>query len=155
MLFRSNRQPFIMEPIICASRGRNPNYPKSRKVGLPIKQMLEIKPDGLSNTLTTVQKDNLVIMQADGIYTNVSDNFQHGPLKDVSRTIKAINHDSGVMLNNSAIRKLTPLECWRLMGFDDEDFYRAAKVNSNSQLYKQAGNSIVVNVLVAIFKQFL
>ena len=41
------------------------------------------------------------------------------------------------------------------MGFDDEDFYRAAKVNSNSQLYKQAGNSIVVNVLVAIFKQFL
>lgn len=150
-----NRQPFIMEPIICASRGRNPDDPKSRKVGLPTKQMLEIKPDGLSNTLTTVQKDNLVIMQADEIYTNVSDNFQRGSLKDVSRTIKAINHDSGVMLNNIAIRKLTPLECWRLMGFNDEDFYRAAKVNSNSQLYKQAGNSIVVNVLVAIFKQFL
>lgn len=41
------------------------------------------------------------------------------------------------------------------MGFNDEDFYKAAKVNSNSQLYKQAGNSIVVNVLMAIFKQFL
>lgn len=48
------------------------------------------------------------------------------------------------------IRKLTPKECWRLMGFDDEDFDKAAKVCSNAQLYKQAGNSIVVNVLEAI-----
>lgn len=45
------------------------------------------------------------------------------------------------------IRKLTPRECWRLMGFDDADFDKASKVCSNSQLYKQAGNSIVVNVL--------
>ena len=51
------------------------------------------------------------------------------------------------------IRKLTPKECWRLMGFDDDDFAKAEKVNSNSQLYKQAGNSIVVNVLMAIFKE--
>lgn len=49
------------------------------------------------------------------------------------------------------IRKLTPKECWRLMGFDDEDFEKAAQVNSNAQLYKQAGNSIVVNVLQKIF----
>ena len=53
------------------------------------------------------------------------------------------------------IRKLTPKECWRLMGFDDEDFEKAAKVNSNTQLYKQAGNSIVVNVLEAIFDNLL
>ena len=53
------------------------------------------------------------------------------------------------------IRKLTPLECWRLMGFDDDDCYKAAKVNSNTQLYKQAGNSIVVNVLEEIFKQIV
>lgn len=53
------------------------------------------------------------------------------------------------------IRKLTPKECWRLMGFDDEDFEKASKVNSNTQLYKQAGNSIVVNVLEAIFKELL
>lgn len=53
------------------------------------------------------------------------------------------------------IRKLTPLECWRLMGFDDDDFYKAQNAGiSNSQLYKQAGNSIVVNVLQAIFRQF-
>ena len=50
------------------------------------------------------------------------------------------------------IRKLTPKECWRLMGFTDEEFKKAEKVNSNTQLYKQAGNSIVVNVLVEIFK---
>lgn len=51
------------------------------------------------------------------------------------------------------IRKLTPKECWRLMDFSDEDFNKAEKVNSNTQLYKQAGNSIVVNVLVAILGQ--
>ena len=51
------------------------------------------------------------------------------------------------------IRKLTPLECWRLMGFDDEDFRKAeASGVSNTQLYKQAGNSIVVNVLEGIFR---
>lgn len=51
------------------------------------------------------------------------------------------------------IRKLTPNECWRLMGFSDEDFARAARVCSNARLYKQAGNSIVVDVLMAIFKE--
>ena len=53
------------------------------------------------------------------------------------------------------IRKLTPLECWRLMGFTDEEFRKAESVNSNTQLYKQAGNSIVVDVLVAIFDEML
>ena len=53
------------------------------------------------------------------------------------------------------IRKLTPKERWRLMGFDDSDFEKAEKVNSNAQLYKQAGNSIVVNVLEAILENLL
>ena len=54
------------------------------------------------------------------------------------------------------IRKLTPLECWRLMGFDDTDFYKAKSVGiSDTQLYRQAGNSIVVNVLEAIFSNLL
>ena len=54
---------------------------------------------------------------------------------------------------NCRIRKLTPLECWSLMGFKDEQFYKAKSAGvSDSQLYKQAGNSIVVNVLEAIFK---
>ena len=53
------------------------------------------------------------------------------------------------------IRKLTPLEVWRLMGFNDEDFEKAEKVNSNTQLYKQAGNSIVVDVLEELFCMIL
>ena len=53
------------------------------------------------------------------------------------------------------IRKLTSRECWRLMDFSDEDFEKAAEVNSNTQLYKQAGNSIVKNVLVAILGQMI
>ena len=52
-------------------------------------------------------------------------------------------------------RKLTPLECWRLMGFSDDSFAKARAVNSDTQLYKQAGNSIVVNVLMAIFDNLL
>lgn len=58
---------------------------------------------------------------------------------------------TGGNMNNLRIRKLTPKECWRLMGFTDEEFEKASKVNSNTQLYKQAGNSIVVDVLVNIF----
>lgn len=50
------------------------------------------------------------------------------------------------------IRKLTPLECWRLQGFTDEQFYKAQAVNSNSQLYKQAGNSVSVPVVYAVAK---
>ena len=59
------------------------------------------------------------------------------------------------VVSDLRIRKLTPKECWRLMGFNDEDFDKASKVNSNSQLYKQAGNSIVVNVLENILKNLL
>lgn len=53
------------------------------------------------------------------------------------------------------IRKLTPRECWRLMDFTDEDFDKAQMVNSNTQLYKQAGNSIVKNVLCEVFRQLI
>ena len=53
------------------------------------------------------------------------------------------------------IRKLTPKEVWRLMGYTDEDFEKAAAVNSNTQLYKEAGNAIVKQVLMAIFSQML
>lgn len=61
------------------------------------------------------------------------------------------NHE---VLCNKRVRKLTPRECYRLMGFSDDDFDKASAVNSNNQLYKQAGNSICVPVLEAIFKQF-
>lgn len=66
----------------------------------------------------------------------------------VSKTL--MGTDSMGTVDNYRIRKLTPKECWRLMGFDDSDFEKAEKVNSNTQLYKQAGNSIVVDVLERI-----
>ena len=56
---------------------------------------------------------------------------------------------------NYRIRKLTPKECWRLMGVKDKDFEKVAKNQSNSSLYHLAGDSIVVNVLMAIFKEML
>ena len=65
------------------------------------------------------------------------------------------NQEMTGVCKNAKIRKLTPKECWRLMGFDDIDYEKAAKVNSNTQLYKQAGNSIVVNVLEAILTNLL
>lgn len=54
------------------------------------------------------------------------------------------------ILIDKKIRKLTPMECWRLQGFPDWAFDKAQEVNSNSQLYKQAGNSVTVNVIKAI-----
>lgn len=62
-------------------------------------------------------------------------------------TVKENHGTVTATVQNLRIRKLTPKECFRLMGFDDEDFEKAEAVNSNTQLYKQAGNSIVVQVL--------
>ena len=59
----------------------------------------------------------------------------------------------GKTMRDYRIRKLTPRECWRLMGFRDSDYDKARRVNSRTQLYKQAGNSIVVNVLMRIINQ--
>lgn len=51
------------------------------------------------------------------------------------------------------IRKLTPKECWKLMSFSEEDYEKAHAVNSQTQLYKQAGNSLCTNVMMSIFSQ--
>lgn len=83
-----------------------------------------------------------------------SKRFQKLPLENMARTLKAKTHDAGI-IQNLRIRKLTPRECWRLMGFRDELFDKAQAVNSNFQLYKQAGNSIVTTVLMAIFGELL
>ena len=229
----------VNEPTCGASRGRNPNNPSDRSVGTHYEQRLELNRNGTCNTLTTVQKDNLIVepkiiqvmraakernftnpqsgrvynpdglshclntMQEGGrepkiIEPNVceerkdeglrffKDNVcgalrtkdscgdkrvleptaaamrgrQNGQQLEISdreysNALTTVQKDRLVNCN-FRIRKLTPLECWRLMGFDDDDFYKAQNVGiSNSQLYKQAGNSIVVNVLRAIFRELL
>ena len=92
------------------------------------------------------------------VYYTASERFQRAIYGQGSRTVKAGNNDLSVVLLNHQdqsvrIRRLTPLECFRLMGVNDDDFYKAQGVCSNTQLYKQAGNTIVVQVLEALFSQ--
>jgi DNA (cytosine-5)-methyltransferase 1 len=88
-------------------------------------------------------KDDIAFTLTTSGGTRATDNFiSNGDIKPIG---------NGKM----NIRKLTPLESWRLMGIDDEYFYKAKEVNSNTQLYKQAGNGIVVDVLEAMFKELM
>ena len=73
--------------------------------------------------------------------------------KQIANTLLT-GESQGVAEPDFRIRKLTPRECWRLQGFPDWAFDKAQEVNSNSQLYKQAGNSVTVNVIAAIAKEF-
>lgn len=165
--------PMVEEPMICASRGR---YTEQ---GIT-EQQLELNKEGTSNTITTVEKDNYVLEPKitidKEVKPSVAKNFEREKeeiLKSdkeiyqaqcdsgwqdnkiglkVSPTIRANNSDTFALDKQYRIRKLTPRECFRLMGFKDEQFDKIKDV-SNAQLYKQAGNSIVVNVLEAIFRQ--
>jgi hypothetical protein len=101
---------------IVASRGRNPQNPNDRTTGSPTEQRLEVNMNGTTNTLTTVQKDNLVLEQD-------------------CREIKNQFYEQATQYR---IRKLTPRECWRLMGYTDEDFEKAAF--EKKELYIQGDN---------------
>ena len=208
----STMQGGNQEPIIVASRGRNPDNQSDRSARQKLEQRLEPNRQGVTNTITSVQKDNYVAEPqiidakttrgADVASTirasihkqgsrNLLENIKNGRGYEgvairtankkgydmatdgdgvdlsypqsktrrgrvghgVSKTL--MGADSMGTVDNYRIRKLTPKECWRLMGFDDADFRKAEQVNSNTQLYKQAGNSIVVNVLEAILKNLL
>ena len=76
-------------------------------------------------------------------------------ITDICSTQRAMRAGIKCIYPDLRIRKLTPKECWRLMGFDDSDYEKAAQVNSNTQCYKQAGNSICVPVLEAILRELL
>ena len=115
--------------------------------------------EGVSGTLTTSDNMGVVVSEPQiRVIGNYSpSNHDASRIVDVNGIAPTVkeNHGTVTAVNvteSLRIRKLTPKECWRLMGFDDEDFYKAESVNSNTQLYKQAGNSIVVNVLEAIFE---
>lgn len=153
---------FIIEPIPAAIRGR------ANEDGT-YRQQLELKKDGNTNTLTTVQKDNVVIVPqntkqgyaiahvGDGIYTNRADSKRGVVQRESIPTLKTSNKDIAVVVDDPteliSIRRLTPRECWRLMGWSDEDIDKAFKADvSETQLYKMAGNSIIVNCLEVIFK---
>lgn len=103
------------------------------------------------------KKGYLEAYEGDGVDISSRMKYHRGNVQPQSvQTIDCTGGEGhGVVMPDLRIRKLTPKECWRLMGFDDESFKKAQAHNSNAQLYKQAGNSIVVNVLMAIFEKLL
>lgn len=163
----------ICESQIVAMRGRNPDNPSDRAVGNPTEQRLEVNMQGTSNCLTSVQKDNLVMesqvltpkrteygkqiqkaYESGQIQESRHNMTELEPRQDnVSNTLTTAQKDNLLLEKPQyRIRKLTPRECGRLMGVFDEDIDKMAAVNSNMQLYKQFGNSIVVDVMCAMFK---
>lgn len=92
----------------------------------------EVKKEMISNTISTVEKDNLLAIK----------------IKNCNSYVWAIWSEKYKC--HLAIRKLTPRECFRLQGWSDNYFERAEQFNSNSQLYKQAGNGVTVKVVEAI-----
>lgn len=120
--------------------------------------------DGVSPTLNTMQGGDRQpkIAQLDDseskdrdVFSVIGSTQKNAAVTDGSYapTLTSVQKDNYVVNPNFTIRKLTPKECWRLMGFPDWSFEKAEEVNSNTQLYKQAGNSIVVPVLESIFKK--
>lgn len=154
------REPYIAIPVLSTDRV------KKRQNGRRFKEDSEPM-----YTLTTKDRHGVMIeaesLFADGLYLDASQRFNRGTLEGVSRSLKAEKHDAGVLVGLPdggcayaawcekygcyvAIRKLTPKECFRLQGWEDVYFARAALVNSDSQLYKQAGNGVTVPVIRAI-----
>lgn len=128
-------------------------YPQN-SVNNNLAPILDTRCDCLGIAIkNNTKKGYLETSPGDGVYT-VTSNKRGTVSKDSIHTLTT-RQDYGVVLEDLRIRKLTPKECWRLMGFEDKDFEKASKVNSNTQLYKQAGNSIVVNVLEAILKNLI
>lgn len=196
----------IIDSSIVAMRGRTPENPSDRTAESPTEQRLEPNAQGMCNSLTTVQKDNMVLIKqatkSGSIECEVGGCFdasypesqtRRGRVQDNGNTCPTLTaqnqeilriekvgqissdgsqcgtviSDNGIASNlvsgthgyaNShiatqyRIRKLTPRECGRLMGVSDEDISKMAAVNSNTQLYKQFGNSIVVDVMCAMFR---
>jgi DNA (cytosine-5)-methyltransferase 1 len=149
----------IAEPVIGALRGRNPENPNERgRSNGKYKQRLEINEKGTSNTITSVQKDNVVVEPIVLGWTRDS----RGKIVDrhpveVANCVTAAKRDNtqNYVVEKYRIRKLTERECFRLMGVRDEDSDKIRAAVSKSQCYKLAGNSIVVDVMVRIFDQLL
>lgn len=139
---------------------------------------LKIKGTEVFNLISKEQVENINKKELEKIFDNYKslyktkvakrkmfNPYNHKQIKDIAPTQTTscgnTTSSSAILISEDGesymrIRKLTPLECWRLMGFDDSDFIKAKSVGiSDTQLYKQAGNSIVVNVLEYILKELL
>ena len=110
-----------------------------------------VSPEGVTPTHTAGHGNTPKIIQVGNV--NPSGNGMNGNVfseEGLAPTLTTNKGEGNKILTSLRIRKLTPKECFRLMGFSDEDYEAASKMVSNSQLYKQSGNSIVVDVLYYI-----
>jgi len=132
-------------------------FPRTSKTGQVGSGHLS-KTDGTSYCVDTGCSQGVEVIQLnESNESGGKQPFQQNRVYDIGGISPALvanlggerNHN----INTKRIRRLTPLECWRLQGYTDEQFYAAQKVNSDTQLYKQAGNSITVNVMVELFKK--
>lgn len=113
--------------------------------------------------LLPIARENSLSIQQIGNLTNTNSfggNHQSGRVYSTNGIAPTINTCGGGNLEpkimiGRRVRKITPREFWRLQGFTDEQFDKAAAVNSNSQLYKQAGNAVTVNVVEEIGKHIM
>ena len=138
----------------------------------PLDNMEKIDKSNVSPTLTTrsgayaagmvliknaTKQGYLEATEGDGIDISSRMEYHRGTVqKDKAQTLSTMGGENvGVISKDLRIRKLTPKECFRLMGVKDEDYKKVAKNQSDNSLYHLAGDSIVVNVLMAIFKELL
>ena len=148
------REPKIVVPVLTSDRvEKRQNGRRFKTNGEPM------------FTITTQDRHGVLVKEATKQGYAVADvgdsiNFSHPNSKtrrgrvgkNIANTLLT-SDEQGVVLSDYKIRKLTPRECWRLQGFPDWAFDKAQAVNSNSQLYKQAGNSVTVNVIEEIAKR--
>jgi DNA (cytosine-5)-methyltransferase 3A len=130
---------------IVASRGRNPENPKSRQAGLNTEQMLEPRFDGKTNCLTSVQKDNLVMQVNPSKESGGKQPYQQNRVYDSQGISPALCANKADLLikKNYQIRRLTPTECARLQTIPS--WYEW--ISSDTQIYRMLGNGWTVEVI--------
>lgn len=143
----------IAMPVLTPNRiEKRQNGRRFKKNGEPMFTLTSQDRHGIAIREAT-KKGYAEAMEGDSVNTSFPNSkTRRGRVgKQVAQTLQASDINQGVVTNDIRIRKLTPLECWRLQGFTDEQFYKAKNDGlSNSQLYKQAGNAVTVNVVDAI-----
>ena len=146
-------EPKIAVPVLTPDRlNKRQNGRRFKENGEPMFTLTSQDRHGIATYGTTKQGEIINPLKNKTEYGWHFEQAVYDP-QGITRTVKA-NGGSGNIpktIEDLRIRKLTPLECWRLQGFTDEQFYKAKNSGvSNSQLYKQAGNSVTVNVVDAI-----
>ena len=135
--------------LIVASRGRNPENPKSREPGIQTEQQLEPRMDGKTNCLTSVHKDNLVMQLNPSTESNGCQPFQQNRVYDINGISPALMAQMScgshaILEKETRIRRLTPTECARLQSIPD--WYQWGDT-SDTQIYKMLGNGWCVEVI--------